>query len=31
MSSAQPMVTANELKDRLTALEQRLEKLRGHL
>jgi len=31
MGSVQPLVTTNELKDRLTALEHRLEKLRGHL
>ena len=31
MSAPQPMVTANELKERLTALERRLETLRGHL
>lgn len=26
-----PQMTTNELKDRLTALERRLETLRGHL
>jgi hypothetical protein len=30
MSSA-PQITTNELKDRLGALERRLEALRGHL
>lgn len=29
--SATPQITTNELKERLTALERRLETLRGHL
>ncbi len=29
--SATPQITTNELKDRLSGLERRLETLRGHL
>ena len=31
MSSVETNVITNELRERLTALERRLEKLRGHL
>jgi hypothetical protein len=31
MSSAETVTVTNELKDRLAALERRLETLRGHL